>query len=122
MLLLPQTVIFEDLVMAKHGQEFKALVLLKRLSSIVWPEEFTHLRVSARLDGEINLYSKFTCRQDIAANEADGADDEVQVILDGFDGAWYLEVKAPQALDQRKNHSPAYRLNVLDQPTRHGQN
>ncbi len=52
--------------------------------SIVWPEGFTHLQVSGRLDGEINMHSKFIRRRDIAATVADGVDDEVQVILDGL--------------------------------------
>lgn len=74
----------EDFVLAEPGQNFKALVLLKRLSSIVWPEGFTHLRVSGRLDGEFDMHSRFIRRQDLAATVANGEVDDVQAILDGL--------------------------------------
>ncbi len=75
----------ERFVLAEPGQTFKVFVVLKRPSSIAWPEGSTHLRVTARLDGKIRMRSKFISRQNLAAflTHADEPD-EVQVILDSL--------------------------------------
>ncbi len=73
----------EDFVLAEPGQTFKVFVSLKRPSNIVWPEGSTHLRVTARLDGNFKMYSRFISRQNLAALVTPDEDnpDEVQVIL-----------------------------------------
>ena len=68
-------------VLATSGQTFKVVVVLRHVSSILWPEGCTHLRVAGIVDGSWRMRDKFIKRQGVGDQHDDVV---VQVILDSL--------------------------------------
>ena len=96
---------YDDFVLGTPEQTFKVSVTLTCLSSMTWPAASTHVRVSGRVDEELNMYSKYIEREDIAALDEDSV---VQVILDGL---------REDSVSYSDRHRPSFSKAVVHQHT-----